>query len=240
MRPSRLCALTLASLLVLSMAGCALDEAAGMLRWAFSENEAAATAAAASPIFAPTRSPAPTVSPAPVQSVWQEHEAIAAAELYREVYDGLFTGEPIGFSVGQDGAAGIVQCLGRAGLCAFSREGAPMTAPDEIRRFMSCVEAGNAASATVYEICDDGGFLCHAFSWQDGAGTVTLTRLAWLDGGGSNLQGATPTVTYSETYALTELRLADESLYYSYYMPDNPAGTNHDGHVDTDVSIPLE
>ena len=68
---------------------------------------------------------------------------------------------------------------------------------------------------------------------------MTLTRLAWLDSGPYSMQGTIPTVTYSKTYAVTSLELDAGSLHYEYYMPDNPTGGNHDGHVDTAVTIPM-
>ena len=71
----------------------------------------------------------------------------------------------------------------------------------------------------------DGGLLCHTLRFADGADTVTRTRVAWRDGAFS--------VSYTDTYAVTSLTLDGGRLTYVYDMPDNPPGTDHDGHIDT-------
>ena len=69
------------------------------------------------------------------------------------------------------------------------------------------------------------GLLCHTLRFADGADTVTRTRVAWRDGAFS--------VSYTDTYAVTSLTLDGGRLTYVYDMPDNPPGTDHDGHIDT-------
>ena len=81
------------------------------------------------------------------------------------------------------------------------------------------------AEAALYEVCRDGGLLCHTLRFADGADTVTRTRAAWRDGAFS--------VSYTDTYAVTSLTLDGGRLTYVYDMPDNPPGTDHDGHIDT-------
>lgn len=71
----------------------------------------------------------------------------------------------------------------------------------------------------------DGGLLCHTLQSADGADTVTRTRVVWRDGAFS--------VSYADTYAVTSLTLGGGRLTYVYDMPDNPPGTDHDGHIDT-------
>lgn len=40
-------------------------------------------------------------------------------------------------------------------------------------------------------------------------------------------------VSYADTYTVTSLMLDGGRLTYVYDMPDNPPGTDHDGHIDT-------
>lgn len=40
-------------------------------------------------------------------------------------------------------------------------------------------------------------------------------------------------MSYTDTYAVTSLTLDGGRLTYVYDMPDNPPGTDHDGHIDT-------
>ena len=67
--------------------------------------------------------------------------------------------------------------------------------------------------------------LCHALLHADGADTVTRTRVVWRDGAFC--------VGYADTYAVTALTYDGGMLTYVYDMPDNPPGTDHDGHIDT-------
>lgn len=76
-----------------------------------------------------------------------------------------------------------------------------------------------------------GGLLCHTLRFADGADTVTRTRVAWRDGAFS--------VSYTDTYAVTSLTLDGGRLTYIYDMPDNPPGTNHDGHIDTQKTFTI-
>ena len=111
-----------------------------------------------------------------------------------------------------------------------------MTNPALLDDFFAAVGEGRAADIAVYELCPDAGFLCHTLHFRGGEYYLTRTRLAWQQGS-SALQGETPTVTYSETYALTELYVEDGRLCYDYYIPDNPPGTRHDGHIETFTSL---
>ena len=91
--------------------------------------------------------------------------------------------------------------------------------------------ASQTAEAALYEVCRDGGLLCHTLRFADGADTVTRTRVAWRDGAFS--------VSYTDTYAVTSLTLDGGRLTYIYDMPDNPPGTNHDGHIDTQKTFTI-
>lgn len=166
-------------------------------------------------------------------------DALAAAESYRDIYEGAFHGEIINFNLSAEDAGRIAARLDAFGGVAFCQGHVPLTSPSQVEQFYADTQAGEIRTISLYEICLDGGFLCHTLGLADGQYVVTRTRLAWLDGGEYALQGTVPTVTYSDTYQVTSLSLDGTALYYEYYMPDNPAGGSHDGHIDTAVTIPL-
>ena len=101
----------------------------------------------------------------------------------------------------------------------------PVTHPETVAAFWAARAAGEKAPLTLYEVCRDGGLLCHVLCFSDGADTVTRTRVVWRDGAFC--------VGYADTYAVTALTYDGSVLTYVYDMPDNPPGTDHDGHIDT-------
>lgn len=122
--------------------------------------------------------------------------------------------------------------LSDAGLTAVHVDAAdPVTHPETVTAFWDARAAGQTAEAALYEVCRDGGLLCHTLRFADGADTVTRTRVAWRDGAFS--------VSYTDTYAVTSLTLDGGRLTYVYDMPDNPPGTNHDGHIDTQKTFTI-
>lgn len=164
-----------------------------------------------------------------------EEQAYKAADGYKELYLELFSGS--GLNLTQDKLAPLVSRLGELGYCASALNcSLDMTNPALLNDFFSAVDDGRDAELAIYELCPDSGFLCHTLHFRSGELYLTRTRLAWQHGS-SALQGETPTVTYSETYALTELYVEDVRLCYDYYIPDNPPGTRHDGHIETFSSI---
>ena len=60
------------------------------------------------------------------------------------------------------------------------------------------------------------------------ASAMAAGGLAYLQGGDGAFS-----VSYTDTYAVTSLTLDGGRLTYVYDMPDNPPGTDHDGHIDT-------
>ena len=162
-------------------------------------------------------------------------QAYKTADGYKELYLKLFSGS--GLNLTQDEIAPLAARLGELGCCASALNcSIDMTNPALLNDFFAAVDEGRDADIAIYELCPDAGFLCHTLHFRGGKYYITRTRLAWQHGS-SALQGETPTVTYSETYALTELYVEDVRLCYDYYIPDNPPGTRHDGHIETFSSI---
>lgn len=189
----------------------------------------------------------PTQADAPANSTSEENElftslssaaaeqAYKTADGYKELYLDLFSGN--GLNLTQDEIAPLAARLGELGCCASVLNcSIDMTNPALLNDFFAAVDGGEDADIAIYELCPDAGFLCHTLHFRGGEYYLTRTRLAWQQGS-SALQGETPTVTYSETYALTELYVKDGRLFYDYYIPDNPPGTRHDGHIETFTSI---
>lgn len=190
---------------------------------------------------------APAQAGAPADSISEETELFASlssaaveqayktADGYKELYLKLFSGS--GLNLTQDEIAPLAARLGELGCCALALNcSIDMTNPALLNDFFAAVDEGRDADIAIYELCPDAGFLCHTLHFRGGKYYLTRTRLAWQHGS-SALQGETPTVTYSETYALTELYVEDVRLCYDYYIPDNPPGTRHDGHIETFSSI---
>lgn len=97
--------------------------------------------------------------------------------------------------------------------------------------FVQAVEAGEPAALVIYELCSDGGFIRHRLEQTEQGLWVSQTRLAWKE--------TEPFIGYDERYEVTALSCADGLFRYEYFMPDNPPGSNHDGHIDTVVEISL-
>ena len=164
-----------------------------------------------------------------------EEQAYKAADGYKELYLELFSGS--GLNLTQDKLAPLVSRFGELGYCASALNcSLDMTNPALLSDFFSAVDDGRDAELAIYELCPDAGFLCHTLHFRSGELYLTRTRLAWQQSS-SALQGETPTVTYSETYSLTELYIDGNRLCYDYYIPNNPPGSRHDGHIDTFTSI---
>lgn len=152
--------------------------------------------------------------------------AVAAAQRYQPIVQAVGDGTSVGVDLTDAQIAQAVAELGTAGLTAVHVDAAdPVTHPEAVAAFWTARAAGEKASLTLYEVCRDGGLLCHALCFSDGADTVTRTRVVWRDGAFS--------VSYADTYTVTSLTLDGGRLAYVYDMPDNPPGTDHDGHIDT-------
>lgn len=177
--------------------------------------------------------PEQTISPA-------EAEALQTAEQYRTLYENVFSAEGTEVALYGNKMGEILSCLGDLGYAAIDFDGEfSMKNPALITQFTKDVAAGSTAELSIYQINRDAGFLCHTLHFENGTCTVTRTRLAWLSGGPFLLPGTVPTITYSDTYTVTDIGLSGGRFYYEYDMPDNPEGGNHDGHIDTEVIIPV-
>ena len=152
--------------------------------------------------------------------------AVAAAQRYQPLVQAVGDGTSAGVDLTDAQIAQAVARLSDAGLTAVHVDAAdPVTHPETVTAFWDVRAAGETAEIALYEVCRDGGLLCHALLHADGADTVTRTRVVWRDGAFS--------VSYADTYTVTSLSLGGGRLTYVYDMPDNPPGTDHDGHIDT-------
>lgn len=156
----------------------------------------------------------------------QADPAVAAAQRYQPLVQAVGDGTSAGVDLTDAQIAQAVAQLSDAGLTAVHVDAAdPVTHPETVTAFWDVRAAGETAEIALYEVCRDGGLLCHTLRFADGTDTVTRTRVAWRDGAFS--------VSYTDTYAVTSLTLDGGRLTYVYDMPDNPPGTDHDGHIDT-------
>lgn len=170
-----------------------------------------------------------------------EDPVLAAAETYRSIYMDVYSGGQQAVSFTDEIMTEVLTCLGKQGYPAvdFSNR-FPMENADLVFQFLEDYAAGRSAQVAIYQICWDGGFICHDLTCADGKVSVTLTSLAWLSEGPYALPGDIPTVRYSNQYEVTEIACsADGYLDYTYAMPDNPPGSNHDGHIDTTYHLRL-
>ena len=152
--------------------------------------------------------------------------AVAAAQRYQSIVQAVGDGTSAGVDLTDAQIAQAVAQLSVAGLTAVHVDAAdPVTHPETVTAFRDARAAGEMAEVTLYEVCRDGGLLCHRLQFADGTDTVTRTRVVWRDGAFS--------VGYADTYAVTSLTFGGGRLTYVYDMPDNPPGTDHDGHIDT-------
>lgn len=160
--------------------------------------------------------------------------ALLAAQGYRELYTRAMEGREAHLSLPAETLAAIAEAL--AGSDHAATDTARAIAPcngEVLTDFHLRVQAGETAEAVLYEVCPDGGFIRHELHGAPDGLWVIHTRLSWSAEG-------EPVLGYSNRYSVTALRCAEGVFYYEYYMPDNPPGTNHDGHVDTFVEVPLK
>lgn len=165
----------------------------------------------------------------------QEAPVLAAAEVYRNIYESVYSGDQSAVHLTDDTMQEILSCLGDQGYIAVDVSNRfAMENTELVQQFFDTTGTGNAARITIYQICWDGGFVCHDLSYINGNTSVILTSLAWLSEKPYALPGDIPTIRYSNEYTVTEITLSDNGwLEYEYDMPNNPPGENHDGHIDT-------
>ena len=162
----------------------------------------------------------------------QADPAVAAAQRYQSVVQAVGDGTSAGVDLTDAQIAQAVARLSDAGLTAVHVDAAdPVTHPETVAAFWDVRAAGETAEIALYEVCRDGGLLCHTLRFADGIDAVTRTRVAWRGGAFS--------VSYADTYTVTSLMLDGGRLTYVYDMPDNPPGTDHDGHIDTQETFTI-
>lgn len=178
-------------------------------------------------ISAPPASQPPETGEDSGEAVRKDCEETAA--LYADrLSDG--SGEFYGINLSDDALIEIAGVLGQAGLTAIDvGQQGEMTNSVAVDDFFAAASSGESARLCIYELCYDGGFIRHELESSGAGQSVRITRLAWQMGKAN--------VTWSEKYSLTALDYSNGTLYYEYYMPDNPEGSNHDGHVDTSMSF---
>lgn len=179
-------------------------------------------------------SPTPAqVSPTPEQTPPAQAQApLALARTYQETITEISRNGTVGVNLSQAELEQIVSALAAGGVTVSGVDGqTPMRNPQAVDAFFADRDAGKAARLTLYEVCLDGGLICHDLAFADGKTTLALTRIAW--------SAAEPTVGYSREYAVTELTYSGGTLHYVYDMPDNPPGTWHDGHIDTQKTFQI-
>ncbi len=169
--------------------------------------------------------------PEPVSG--EEDESCAeTAALYEDRLAALGTENYAWINLTDEQLCGIVDVLTENGLCAIDvSQSRALSHTDMAAVFAESYSSGGEAVLDIYEVCYDGGFIRHRLERSGSGAFVTLTRVAWEE--------KTPVVTYSVRYPVTKLEITDSTLYYEYYMADNPEGGNHDGHIDTQASFRL-
>lgn len=197
------------------------------------QEQTAPTPEQASPAQAQV-SPAPEqVSPTPVQTPPAQAQApLALARTYQETITEISHNGTIGVNLSQTELEQIVSALAAGGVTVSGVDGlTAMQNAQAIDAFFADRDAGRDSRLTIYELCLDGGLICHDLTFASGETTLSLTRIAW--------SGTEPTVGYSREYAVTELTYSGGTLHYVYDMPDNPPGTWHDGHIDTQKTFQI-
>lgn len=171
--------------------------------------------------------PTPEQAP-PVQA----QAALSLARTYQATITEVSRDGTVGVNLSQAELEQIVSALAAGGVTVSGVDGqTPMRNPQAVDAFFADHDAGKAARLTLYEVCLDGGLICHDLAFADGETTLTLTRIT--------RSGTEPTVGYSREYAVTELTYSGGTLHYVYDMPDNPPGTWHDGHIDTQKTFQI-
>lgn len=155
------------------------------------------------------------------------------AELYRSVYLASYKGNNVSVTLSSEEISKIAALLGSEGFVAGDGAGSfDVSNPQLVFDFFDAMQAKQGAEICIYQIYSDGGFFSHSIKSSASGITVVQTRLAWLDDGEFALPGENPTVTFTDCFEVTDISLTDGYLHYEYYIPNNPSGTNHDGHID--------
>ena len=95
--------------------------------------------------------------------------AVAAAQRYQAIVQAVGDGTRAGVNLTDAQIAQAVAQLLDAGLTAVHVDAAdPVTHPETVTAFWDARAAGQTAEAALYEVCRDGGLLCHTLRFADG------------------------------------------------------------------------
>lgn len=164
---------------------------------------------------------------------------LAVAELYRPIYEQIFAVSSTQINLSREDMQDILDTLGAAGYAVIDNdEEFSMVNSQLVSEYFESVDSGKNAEVSIYQICSDAGFICNKLTFSGGKTTITMTRVAWLEDGPFALAGTTASIMYSRSFEVTAISYSEDGyLDYEYFMPDNPEGTNHDGHIETRVKI---
>lgn len=89
--------------------------------------------------------------------------AVAAAQRYQPIVQAVGDGTSAGVDLTDAQIAQAVARLSDAGLTAVHVDASePVTHPEAVTAFWDARAAGETAEIVLYEVCRDGGLLCHA------------------------------------------------------------------------------
>ena len=101
----------------------------------------------------------------------QADPAVAAAQLYQPLVQGIGNGTDAGVDLTDAQIAQAVTQLSSAGLTAVHVDAPePVTHPEAVTAFWDARAAGETAEVVLYEVCRDGGLLCHALRFTPDSG----------------------------------------------------------------------
>lgn len=155
------------------------------------------------------------------------------ARLYEDIVARQGSEDYANAALSDEDLGSVVDVMSENGFCAIdAAQSRALSGAEEIYRFDEKCSRGEQAVLDVYEMCRDGGFVRHRLERGESSLTVTITRVAW--------SGKAPVVTRSDRYPVTRLEITENELHYEYYMADNPEGSSHDGHIDTEKTFRLQ
>ncbi len=206
-----------------------------LARWLFAPAEAPPQAAAETGVAAvirPSSSAAPTPpSETPAALSAEVEAALAMAERLQPLHAAVYDEQNSHLGLPAETMAAMLELLGAEAVAVDVARSLSPLGTERLAAFSEAAEQGESAALRLYELCPDGGFICHALESGAQGLWVTQTRLVWT--------GGAPAIGYCARYAVTALELTNSRFRYDWFMPDNIEGGNHDGHIDTWLELDL-